>query len=256
MDCMEALRQTPDNYYSLSIIDPPYGINESGQTNKSRGKLAVAKDYGNKNWDNKSPDAEYFKQLFRVSKNQIIFGANHFISKIPFDSSCWIVWDKVNGETDFADSELAWTSFKTSVRNFRFQWQGMLQGDMKNKEIRIHPTQKPVKLYDWILKNYAKEGDKILDTHGGSMSSVIACLKGGFNITCFEIDKEYFEKGKKRVDNFLLQGNLFSDYPKIDFIDTSNISKKEFCKKCGSNKLVPFNNNQGCWECGNYQDNN
>ena len=102
--------------------------------------------------------------MFRISKNQIIFGANHFISRIPFDSSCWIVWDKNNGNSDFADCELAWTSFKSAVRKFKYTWQGMLQEDMKNKEFRIHPTQKPVALYRWIFEKYAEKGMKILDT--------------------------------------------------------------------------------------------
>lgn len=230
MDCMDALRQTPDNYYSLAVVDPPYGIGESGKTNKSRGKLAVSKDYGNKDWDRKSPDIGYFNELIRVSKNQIIWGANHFISKIPYDSSCWIVWDKVNGDTDFADSELAWTSFKTSVRNFRFQWQGMLQGNMKEKENRIHPTQKPIALYDWIFKNYARQSIrcgikhteeynhlcstcktpmKILDTHLGSGSSRIAAHKAGLDFVGFELDKEYFDASVKRFEQYKLQLKMF-----------------------------------------------
>ena len=207
-DCMAVMKRYPDNHFDLAIVDPPYGIGESGQTNKSRSKLAVAKDYGKKNWDSESPNEEYFKELLRVSKNQIIWGANHFISKIPFDSSCWIVWDKINGETDFADSELAWTSFKTSVRNFRFQWQGMLQGDMKNKEIRIHPTQKPIKLYDWVLSKYASKGNLILDTHLGSGSSRIAAYKGGFDFVGCELDKEYFEAQEKRFKQFKSQLTL------------------------------------------------
>ena len=142
IDCMLGMKEFPDNYFELAIVDPPYGIGEDGLKNHSRGKLAPAKKYTPKNWDKKPPDKLYFKELLRVSKNQIIFGANHFISKIPYDSSCWIVWDKqMTG--DFADCELAWTSFKTAVRKFTFTWNGMLQGNMKNKEIRIHPTQKP-----------------------------------------------------------------------------------------------------------------
>ena len=141
-DNLEIMAQYPDKYFDLSIIDPPYGIGESGQTNKSRGKLAVAKDYGNKNWDNAPPPKEVFDELFRISKNQIIFGANHFISRIPFDSSCWIVWDKDNGANDFADCELAWTSFGTAVRKFKWTWNGMLQQNMKNKQVRLHPDRK------------------------------------------------------------------------------------------------------------------
>ena len=152
---------------------------------------------------------KYIKELVRVSKNQIIWGANHFISKISFDSSCWIVWDKDNGKTDFADSELAFTSFKTAVRNFKFKWQGMLQQDMKNKETRIHPTQKPIKLYEWILTHYAKEGDKILDTHLGSGSIAIACHNRGFELTACELDKEYFDNFVKRFKSVTAQQTLF-----------------------------------------------
>lgn len=209
MDCIEGMKQFPDNYFELAIVDPPYGINESGQTNKSRGKIAKSKDYGNKNWDIESPNKIYFNELIRVSKNQIIWGANHFISKIPFDSSCWIVWNKDNGDTDFADCELAWSSFKSAVRKFDFKWQGMLQGDMKNKENRIHPTQKPVKLYKWLLQNYAKEGDKILDTHLGSGSSRIAAYDLGFDFTGFELDKDYFEASEKRFQQHISQLTLF-----------------------------------------------
>jgi len=210
-NCMELMAQYPDGYFELAIIDPPYGIGENGNTNKSRGKLAIAKNYksfaGN---DLKAPETDYFVELKRVSKNQIIWGANHFIKNIPnANSSCWVVWDKLNGATDFADSELAYTSFKTAVRNFTFQWQGMLQGDMKNKEQRIHPTQKPVKLYEWLLTNYAKQGDKILDTHLGSMSSVIACHNLGFEIVGSELDADYFEAGVERVKKAMSQQRLF-----------------------------------------------
>lgn len=210
MDCMELLKNTPCNAYDLAIVDPPYGIGESGKTNKTRGKLAKSKDYKSFFGDDlKSPSIEYFQELKRVSKNQIIWGANHFISKVPFDSSCWVVWDKDNGNTDFADSELAYTSFKTSVRNFKFKWQGMLQQDMKNKEVRIHPTQKPVKLYEWLLQNYAKEGDRILDTHLGSGSIAIACNRLKFSLTASELDSDYFEASVKRYKEQTAQIQLF-----------------------------------------------
>jgi len=214
-DCMEALKLMKDDQFDLALVDPPYGIGESGKTNKSRGKLATAKDYGNKKWDRSAPPKEFFDELRRVSKNQIVFGANHFISKLPYDSSCWIVWDKNNGKTDFADSELAWTSFKTAVRNFKFTWQGMIQEDMKNKQKRIHPTEKPYELYQWLLQNYAKEGDTILDTHGGSMSSVLACINLGFDMTCYEIDSEYYEAGKERILKHMAQLDLFQERPEV-----------------------------------------
>ena len=199
MDCLEAMKQMGDNQFDLAIVDPPYGIGEDGGTNKTRGKLAKSKTYISKGWDKESPSIEYFNELIRVSKNQIVWGANHFISKIPFDSSCWIVWDKDNGMTDFADCELAWTSFRTAVRKIKWKWQGMLQQDMKSKETRIHPTQKPVKLYEWLLDNYANEGDKILDTHLGSGSIALACHNRGFDLTGFEIDKEYFDNAVERL---------------------------------------------------------
>lgn len=199
MDCMDGMKQFPDRYFDLAIVDVPYGIGENGDKNHTRSRLAIAKDYkafsGN---DLKSPDDDYFKELFRVSKNQIIFGANHFISKIPFDSSCWIVWDKDNGNSDFADCELAWTSFDTAVRKVKYRWNGMLQENMKNKEKRIHPTQKPVALYEWILNKYANAGDIILDAHVGSASSLIACRNTNHKFIGFELDKHYFELSMKR----------------------------------------------------------
>ena len=164
MDCLTYMKSLPDKYFDLCIADPPYGIGECGDKNHSRGKLAKAQQYTPKTWDKQALPKEYFEEILRVSKKAIIWGANHFISKIPYDSSCWIVWDKENGNNDFADCELAWTNFTTSVRRFKFRWQGMLQGDMKNKERRIHPTQKPTALYSWILDSYAIGGVKFL-TH-------------------------------------------------------------------------------------------
>jgi len=199
MDCLEAMKQMDDNQFDLAIVDPPYGISINKQSQGKGGGVAKKIEYTKKDWDASAPQKEYFNELIRVSKNQIVWGANHFISKIPFDSSCWIVWDKDNGETDFADCELAWTSFKTSVRKIKWKWSGMLQQNMKDKEIRIHPTQKPVKLYEWILDKYAKEGDKILDTHLGSGSIAIACHNRGFDLTGFEIDKEYFDNARERL---------------------------------------------------------
>ena len=208
-DCMELLRQTPDNYYSLALVDPPYGIGEDGKSNHSRSKCAKSKLYTPKEWDKEPPSIEYFTELFRVSKNQIVWGANHFISRMPYDSSCWLVWDKENGENDFADCELAWTSFDKAVRRYKFRWAGMLQGNMKDKEIRIHPTQKPVALYDWIFTRFAEKGYLVLDTHLGSGSSRIAANKAGLDFVGFEIDREYYDNGNKRFKNFVSQGVLF-----------------------------------------------
>jgi len=209
-DNMELMARYPDNYFDLAIVDPPYGIGEDGAKNHSRGKATRPTLYTPKYWDTTTASKKYFKQLKRISKNQIVWGANHFIENLmATNSSCWIVWDKQNGDNDFADCELAWTSFNTSVRKFEFRWAGMLQGDMKNKETRIHPTQKPVALYKWILDKYAKQGDKILDTHLGSGSIAIACHDYGFDLTACELDLEYYEKAVERIKNHTNQLKLF-----------------------------------------------
>jgi site-specific DNA-methyltransferase (adenine-specific) len=207
-DCMEGMKRYPNKYFDLAIIDTPYGLNLCMKNQSGGTMLAKKKNYKSFG-DLCAPQKEFFDELFRVSKNQIIWGANHFISKIPFDSSCWIVWDKENGENDFADCELAWTSFKKAVRKFKFKWQGMLQGDMKNKEHRIHPTQKPVALYTWLLNNYAKQGDKILDTHVGSASSLIACHRLGFDYVGFEIDPYYYKLSSERLVQEKAQVSMF-----------------------------------------------
>lgn len=199
MDCMEFMKQFPDKFFDLAVVDPPYGINMDG------GIIGISKkakntQYTKKEWDSSAPGKDYFNELIRVSKNQIIFGANHFISRIAIDSSCWIVWNKENGNNPFADCELAWTSFKTAVRMFTYRWQGMLQGNMKNKEQRIHPTQKPKALYAWIFENFARGGQKILDTHLGSGSSRIAAYHAGLDFYGCELDKEYFDKANERFE--------------------------------------------------------
>lgn len=209
-DCLEAMRAMPDKAFDLAIVDPPYGIGESGSTNKSRAVLAISRDYKPfAGADLEPPSVEYFAELRRVSRNQIIWGANHFITRINADSSCWIVWDKENGLTDFADCEMAWTSFLTAVRRFKFTWHGMIQGNMANKEQRIHPTQKPVALYKWLLTNYAKPGETILDTHLGSGSSRIAAYDLGFDFTGYELDKDYFEAQEQRFANHIAQPKLW-----------------------------------------------
>ena len=168
-------------------------------------------DYAKKDWDKTAPNTEYFNELMRISKNQIIWGANHFISKIPFDSSCWIVWDKDNGTTDFADCELAYTSHKTAVRKFKWTWAGMRQQNMANKQQRIHPTEKPIELYEFCLKNYAQNGFKILDTHFGSGSIALAVDKANrldkmnLHLTACEIDKDYIEASVNRISQSIKQ---------------------------------------------------
>lgn len=173
-DCLEYMKSLPDKYFDLCVADPPYGIKADVTQQKRGGKkygkaLCVSKIYNKSNWDSQAPSVELFNEILRVSKYAIIFGANHFISKIPYDSSCWIVWDKDNGCNSYADCELAWTNFSTAVRKFRHKWHGMLQENMKHKEERIHPTQKPVALYSWILDNYANGGVRYL-THSSAQA--------------------------------------------------------------------------------------
>ena len=206
-DCVTALKRFNDNHFDLAIVDPPYGIGEDKTKRPSRGKT-YTKPHTSKDWDKETASEEYFNELQRVSKNQIVWGANHFIEKINKNSSCWLVWNKKTAGNN-ADCELAWSSFKTAVRRFDFMWEGFWQENMKDKEKRIHPTQKPVALYDWILSNYAKPNDLILDTHLGSGSSRIAAYKGGFNFVGFEIDQEYYEKQEKRFNDFKSQLRLF-----------------------------------------------
>jgi site-specific DNA-methyltransferase (adenine-specific) len=212
-DNMLLMARYPDNYFDLAIVDPPYGIGEDGGKSESRCKKTKVKpnNYKKKSWDTSAPNKDYFNELQRVSKNQIIWGANHFIENIKnSNSSCWIVWDKDNGENDFADCELAYCSFNTAVRKIRYKWHGMLQEKMGiNKEKRLHPTQKPVALYKWILDKYAKQGDKILDTHLGSGSIAIAAHDYGFELTCCELDTEYYDKAIQRIKNHVSQQKLF-----------------------------------------------
>ena len=212
MDCMLYMRTVSDFFFDLAIVDVPYGIGEDGKKNASRDHKAKAKKYvpysGN---DSEAPPPEYFEELKRISHHQIIWGANHFISHLPVpaDTSCWIVWDKDNAGSDFADCELAWTSFQTAIRKIKFRWNGMLQENMKHKEIRIHPNQKPVQLYGWLLKKYAKAGDKIFDSHVGSGTSLIAANKLGFDFWGCELDAHYFSLQEKRfMDECIMSLNF------------------------------------------------
>ena len=206
MDCMELMRALPDKAFQLAICDPPYGIGANKMT-LGNGKTKIFR--GSDDWDKCAPPFEYFKELQRVSVNQIIWGANHFISKMPYDSSCWIVWDKDNGETDFADCELAWTSFNSAVRKFKWKWQGMLQENMKNKQERIHPNEKPIELYEFLIRTYAKPNDKILDTHLGSGSSRIAADKANLPFVGCELDPDYFYASAKRFKEYAAQQTMF-----------------------------------------------
>tara|TARA_R100000781_G_scaffold36838_1_gene26110 strand:- start:1599 stop:2231 length:633 start_codon:yes stop_codon:yes gene_type:complete len=204
-DCMEAMKDMSDNQFDLAIVDPPYGKKPS----RNKNGLGVARrnfESGCDNWDIK-PNKKYFKELFRISTNQIIWGGNYFIENL-YSSNSFIVWDKKRIGNIYANCEMAWTSFNSVAKIYKFQWHGMLQEDMKNKEVRIHPTQKPVKLYEWLLINYATEGDKILDTHLGSGSIAIACHNLRYDFTGYEIDKDYFEAAKKRIEQHTSQLRL------------------------------------------------
>ena len=210
-DNMVLMACYPDKYFDLAIVDPPYGIGEDGgkgvRTSPSRPNSYNRKPkYEAKGWDKEPPAKEYFLELLRVSKYVIIWGANHFIDRIPNASSpCWIVWDKKNEGTDFADCELAWSNMKTAVRKYTVH---KFKGTRGGKDC-IHPTQKPVDLYKWILTKYAKDGDKILDTHLGSGSIAIACHDLGFDLTACELDTDYFNAAMKRIEDHKKQLVLF-----------------------------------------------
>ena len=199
-DNMKLMGRYEDNHFDLAIVDPPYGIGASEMTMGSGRNKKYTKG---KKWDNETPNKEYFNELVRVSKNQIIWGGNYF--DLPLTKS-WIFWDKgIYGDCDFADGELAWTSFKKVLRVAQIRYKGSLGADLQ----RIHPTQKPVKLYKWLLKNYANEGDKILDTHLGSGSIAIACHDLGFELTACELDTDYYNAAIKRIEDHKKQLQLF-----------------------------------------------
>ena len=192
-DCMDLLRRTPDKYYSLALVDPPYGIGISNNP--------VRQKHNKKNWDNSIPNEEYFNELKRVSKNQIIWGGNYFIDYLS-NSQGFIIWDKKQPENfSLAMCEFAYSSIQSPAKIFRYS--------VLSEQDKIHPTQKPVALYKWILDKYAKEGDKILDTHLGSMSIAIACHDYGFELTGCELDESYYNSGVKRIRNHVSQLKLF-----------------------------------------------
>ena len=216
IDCMEYMATLPDKAFQLAIVDPPYGIGFDGNTTV-KGKSGKASTFTDKQhhikkgWDVSRPTAEYFAELQRVSKNQIIWGGNYFANLLPPQKG-WIFWDKKitnANNTNFSDGELAWTSFNCILRRFTYDWIGFGYLNNPQREKKIHPTQKPVALYEWLLMNYAKEGDKILDTHLGSGSSRIAAHKLGFEFVGCELDKDYFEAQEKRFKTETMQQSLF-----------------------------------------------
>ena len=203
-DCIEVMKRYPDNYFYLAVVDPPYGIG-ANKMQLGNGKKKIYR--GENDWDNSIPTAEYWEQLFRVSKNQIVWGGNYMTEYLP-PSRCWIFWDKGTGNNSYADGELAWCSFNKVVKKYSRFWSG---GNAKERgDIdRVHPTQKPISLYEWILKEFAVEGNLILDTHLGSGSSRIACQKNGYSFTGFELDKDYYEAQEKRFKDFVSQLRMF-----------------------------------------------
>lgn len=224
LDCMEAMKGFPDGFFDLAIVDPPYGIKVASH---HCGKVVGGgyRGFGGKSClpgcekssgypqfyhtfaDDRPPDEGYFIELARVSKRQIIWGGNFMLDNLGA-ASCVIVWDKKRRGMDQADCEIAWTNLPGQSRIFEYKWNGMLQENMKDKEQRIHPTQKPVMLYSWLLSKYAKPGDKILDTHVGSASSLIACHRAGLEYWGFEIDPIYYKAAKERLDRETAQVNI------------------------------------------------
>lgn len=197
-DCMEGMKQYPDKYFDLAIVDPPYGINFA-KTHTGKGWTVRE----SKDWDKEIPPSEYWEQLFRISKNQIVWGGN-YMTEFLQPSMGWIFWDKGQRNFSLADGELAWTSFNKALRVYEYS-----RAKLNNNRGGLHPTEKPIDLYRWILQKYAKQGDKILDTHVGSGSSRIACYDYGFDFTGFEIDKDYWEAQEKRFQNHIAQLKLF-----------------------------------------------
>jgi site-specific DNA-methyltransferase (adenine-specific) len=203
-DCQNELSEYNDDEFGLMITDPPYGINENSYRVANRGKLAKTTDYGEFNWDKERISSDLIQECRRVSQDQVIFGGNYYADILPA-SSCWIVWDK-NNSGDFADCEMAWTSFNTAVRKFRYTWNGMLQGNMRFKEKRVHPTQKPLPLIEWIIDKYWK-GGAIIDPFAGSGTTAVACEKKGIKWVCIEKDERYFDRSCERL--LKIQKGLF-----------------------------------------------
>lgn len=232
IDCMEFMKDKPNGFYDLAVVDPPYGIkiSKNPQTRWNY-KIKENKDirtgrkinfkrnpHKSKEWDNKKPDSKYFKELFRIAKHQCIFGMHYFMEELK-SSPCVIAWDKVNGNSHFGDCDFIWTNFKTHSRIIRFMWNGFLQGksiedgckrqgNIKKLEYRIHVSQKPIALYKWLLQNYAKPGWKILDTHVGSGSSRIACYDMGFWFEGCELDPDYWQAQEDRFQNHIANRDL------------------------------------------------
>ena len=214
-DCMDMMREFPDKHFDLAIVDPPYGIEWGGEVSSmalagapERWRNKKLKGYERKDWDAEPPPPEYFKELLRVCKKAIIWGGNYFTQHLPA-SGGWVVWDKMKPEDwSLSQAELAWISGSGRVAIFKFLWHGFQK---QEQEDRIHPTQKPVALYRWLLANYAKAGDTILDTHLGSGSSAIACHYAGHHLTACELDADYYKAACERIDRETRQQTLFTE---------------------------------------------
>lgn len=196
MDCMEGMKDMPDKFFELAIVDPPYGVNLSGGRGSNGWSNKAFWDKARDGWNSIIPDNQYFDELFRVSKNQIVWGGNYFHLS---PSQCWLIWDKGQRDFSLADGEMAWTSFNKAMRIYS------LSRAVANQEDKIHPTQKPIALYKWLMTNYAKPGDKILDTHVGSGSSIIACMDYHYDFMGFEIDKDYYNAAQERIEAYASQ---------------------------------------------------
>jgi len=205
-DNMELMARYPDKYFDLAIVDPPYGIGADKAQNAGGEKWGY-KEYKKTDWDNSIPSAEYFKELFRVSKNQIVWGGNYMTEFLP-PSMGWIIWDKGQRGFSLADGEMAWTSFNKAMRIFEFSRAGCIKSNNTMIE-KFHPTAKPFELYKYCLDKYAKQGDKIIDTHLGSGSIAIACHDYGFDLVACELDKEYYDKAMERINNHVAQLQMF-----------------------------------------------
>ena len=210
-DCMEYMKTLPDKAFDLAIVDPPYGIGFGAynRTNRnSKGERFKANKYKQGDWDSSIPTVDYFMELKRVSRNQIVWGGNYFPHLWEYGCRCFVFWHKQNPVDNFADGELAWTSFDKVAKCFNYRYFGNIQGS-SSADSKIHPTQKPVALYEWLLKNYAKPTDKILDTHFGSCSIGIACNNFGCELDACELDWEYFNNAVKRVRESIRQLDMF-----------------------------------------------
>ena len=200
-DCLKYLKSLDDKSVDVIVTDPPYGLGEWVGKKKSRGKHVSGKEWGTQSWDDKTPDREYFSEILRVSKNQVIFGGNYFAHLLP-PSPAWLVWDKQN-TGNFADVEMAWTSFTTAARIFKYRWNGMFQGTIADKrmnEKRVHPTQKPLPLMEWVIQNYTKEGDTILDPFMGSGTTGVACVNFNRDFIGVEKENQFFNIAKNRIE--------------------------------------------------------